>query len=57
MVCVSIGRGDNSLCFDSPGIIYYLIVDTPFSITEGFDYPLEFAKIWKGTIHVGIGLG
>ncbi|CAH8329593.1 unnamed protein product [Eruca vesicaria subsp. sativa] len=48
MVDVDMRRGTNRFCVDSPGSGCDPIVDALLSIAGGFNYPLEFAKSWKG---------
>ncbi|CAN7119933.1 unnamed protein product [Brassica rapa subsp. narinosa] len=48
MVRVDMSLGTNTFCLDSPGSPCDPIVQTLLSIAGGFNYPLEFAKSWKG---------
>ncbi|KAF8098386.1 hypothetical protein N665_0268s0055 [Sinapis alba] len=48
MVQVDMSLGTNSFCLDSSGSPCDPVVDSLLSIAGGFNYPLEFAKSWKG---------
>nr|VDC84070.1 unnamed protein product [Brassica rapa] len=48
MVRVEMSLGTNTFCLDSPGSPCDPVVQTLLSIAGGFNYPLEFAKSWKG---------